>query len=94
MWSNSTVTYIGRVIVGSMRPFRPEPPRSWILCVPDLSPNCPRICLSVPNGSFALIVVKNTRQVVRIEIMRADLLGWCDVDDGGVLDLVVGFMRI
>lgn len=89
MWSNSTVTYIGRVIVGSMRPFRPDPPRSWILCVPDLSPICPRMRLSVPNGSFPLIVVKNTRQVVRIEIMGADLLGWCDVDDGVVLDDVM-----
>ena len=89
MWTNSNVTYIGRVIVGSMRPFRPEPPRSWVLCVPDLSPKRPRFSVSVPDGSFALIVVKDTRQVVRIEIMRADLLGWCDVDDGVVFDLVM-----
>ncbi len=43
------------------------------------------------DGSFPLIVVKNTRQVVRIEVMRADLLGWCDVDGDF---LVYGFMWI
>ena len=32
------------------------------------------------DGSFPLIVVKHTRQVVRIEVMRADLLRWRDVD--------------
>jgi hypothetical protein len=94
MWSNSNVTYIGRVIVGSMCPERPEPPKSLVLCVPKLSPNCPQIAGTVPNGSFALIVVKNTRQVIRIKIMRADLLGWCGVDDGVVFNEVVGFMRI
>lgn len=37
------------------------------------------------DGSFPLIVVKNTRQVVRIEVMRADLL---DLDDGFLLDML------
>ena len=40
------------------------------------------------DGSFPLIVVKNTRQVVRIEVMRADLLGWCNVDGDFLL---IGF---
>ena len=32
------------------------------------------------DGSFPLIVVKGVRQVVRIKVMRADLLDGCDVD--------------
>ena len=62
------------------RPERPEPPRSWVFAVPELSPTRPELFKPVPDGSFPLIVVKHTRQVVRIEVMRADLLGWCDVD--------------
>lgn len=46
------------------------------------------------DGSFPLIVIKDTRQVVRIEIMRADLLGWCDVDNGVVVGEVMWIMRI
>lgn len=38
------------------------------------------------DGSFPLIVVKNTRQVVRIEVMRADLL---DLDDRLVVDVLM-----
>ena len=73
------------------RPERPEPPRSWVFAVPELSPKRPELFESVPDGSFPLIVVKNTRQVVRIEVMRADLLGWRDVDGDF---LVYGFMWI
>jgi len=45
------------------------------------------------DGSFPLIVVKNTRQVVRIKVMRADLLGWRDVYGDfffDLFDLVMG----
>ena len=67
-------------MVVQTRPKRPQPPKSWVLSVPKVSPKCPRFSQSVPNRSFPLIVVKHTRQVVRIKIMRADLLGWRDVD--------------
>ena len=67
------------------RPERPEPPRSWVLSVPELSPKRPELFKPVPNRSFPLIVVKNTRQVVCIEVMRADLLWGRDVDG----DLIV-----
>ena len=73
------------------RPERPEPPKSWVFAVPELSRKRPEIFKPVPNRSFPLIVVKHTRQVVRIEVMRADLLWGCDVD--GDLFLY-GFMRI
>jgi len=43
------------------RPERPEPPKSWILSVPELSPKRPGLFESVPDGSFPLIVVKHTR---------------------------------
>ena len=73
------------------RPERPEPPRSWVFAVPDLSRRRPQLFKPVPNRSFPLIVVKHTRQVVRIEVMRADLLGRRDVDGDF---LVYGFMWI
>jgi len=78
-------------MVVQTRPKRPQPPKSWVLSVPKVSPKCPRFSQSVPNRSFPLIVVKHTRQVVRIKVMRADLLGWCDVDGDF---LVYGFMWI
>ena len=43
------------------------------------------------DGSFPLIFVKHTRQVVRIEVMRSDLF---DFDDGFLLDLLDLVMRI
>lgn len=73
------------------RPERPEPPKSWVFAVPEVSRKRPELFKPVPNRSFPLIFVKHTRQVVRIEVMRADLLGWRDVD--GDLFLY-GFMRI
>jgi hypothetical protein len=48
------------------RPERPEPPKSWVFAVPELSPTRPELFKPVPNRSFPLIVVKHTRQVVRI----------------------------
>lgn len=71
------------------RPERPEPPRSWVFAVPELSRKRPELFKPVPNRSFPLIVVKNTRQVVRIEVMRADLLWGCDVYGDFFLDLVM-----
>ena len=41
------------------------------------------------DGSFPLIFVKHTRQVVCIEVMRADLLWGCDVDGDFLLDLAM-----
>lgn len=67
-------------MVCQTRPSRPEPQKSSLLSVPDLSPKRPELFKPVPNGSFPLIVVKGVGQVVRIEVMRADLLGWGDVD--------------
>ena len=78
-------------MVVQTRPKRPQPPKSWVLSVPKVSPKCPRFSQSVPNRSFPLIVVKHPRQVVRIEVMRADLFGRCDVDGDF---LVYGFMWI
>jgi hypothetical protein len=46
-------------MVGQMRPIRPEPPKSWVFAVPDLSPKRPGLLESVPDGSFPLIVVKD-----------------------------------
>lgn len=74
------------------RPERPEPPRSWVLSVPELSPKRPELFKPVPNRSFPLIFVKHTRQVVRIEVMGADLLWGCDVD-GDLIVLCVMWIR-
>lgn len=71
---------VGQLMGAQTRPFRPEPPKSWVFAVPDLSRTRPELFKPVPNGSFPLIVVKGVRQVVRIEIMGADLLDGCDVD--------------
>ena len=76
------------------RPERPEPPRSWVFAVPELSPKRPELFKPVPNRSFPLIVVKHTRQVVCIEIMRADLLWGCDVYGDLFLDMLDLVMRI
>ena len=73
-------------MVGQTRPGRPGPQKSWILSVPDLSPKRPGFFKPVPDGSFPSIVVKHTRQVIRIEVMRADLL---DLNDGLFLDLLM-----
>jgi len=56
------------------RPECPEPPKSSVFAVSELSRTRPELFKPVPNRSFPLIFVKHTRQVVRIEIMRADLL--------------------
>ena len=44
-------------MVGQTRPERPEPPKSWVFAVPDLSPTRPGFFKPVPDGSFPLIVL-------------------------------------
>lgn len=73
------------------RPERPEPPKSWVFAVPELSRTRPELFKPVPNRSFPLIFVKHIGQVVRIEVMRADLF---DFDDGFLLDMLDLVMRI
>ena len=59
---------------------RPNGGNAWVN--PALNPARTRHGFFKPctDGSFPLIFVKHTRQVVRIEVMRADLLWGCDVD--------------
>ena len=55
----SLLHYLRQLMVGQTRPERPEPPKSWVFAVPDLSRTRPGFFKPVPDGSFPLIVVKD-----------------------------------
>lgn len=71
---------VGQLMVDQTVHFWPDGGNAWVNLARTWPEPCTEICKPCTDGSFPLIVVKHTRQVVRIEVMRADLLGRRDVD--------------